>query len=63
MKYLCFKVFIISVLCLFLYGCKSQSNAVKKEKAEREDTTEDLRNEQMDDYENDIRDQYDNDNQ
>jgi uncharacterized alpha/beta hydrolase family protein len=63
MKKVFFKVLIISILYLFMNSCKSQSNVTKKEKAEREDTTEDLRNEQMDDYENDLRDQYEENNQ
>jgi hypothetical protein len=58
-----FKVLIISVLCLLLNNCKSQSNVVKKEKTEREDTTDDVRNEQMDDYEEDMKQQYEENNQ
>jgi hypothetical protein len=57
-----FKVLIISVLCVFVYSCKSQSNTTKKNKAERTDTTDDLRDDQMDDYEEEMRQQNNQDN-
>jgi hypothetical protein len=63
MKNMYFKVLVISVLCLLLNSCKSQSNVIKKEKIEREDTTDDVRNEQMDDYEEDMKQQYEENNQ
>ena len=47
MKKLYFKVLIISVLCLFVESCKSKSNTTKKNKLERADNTDDLRDEQM----------------
>jgi hypothetical protein len=50
-----YKVLIISVLCLFFESCKSKSNTTKKDKIEREDTTDDLRDEQMNDYEEELR--------
>lgn len=62
MKNVFFKVLIISILYMILSSCKSQSNLTTKEKQEREDTTEDLRDEQMNDYENDMRDQYEENN-
>ena len=62
MKKLYFKVLIISVLCLFVNGCKSQSNVTKKEKKERTDTTDDIINEQMDDYEDELKQQYEENN-
>ena len=48
---------IISVLCLFFNGCKSQSNTDKKNRVERTDTTDDVRDDQMDDYEEEMRQQ------
>ena len=42
-----FKILIISILCICVYGCKCQKNVVKKEKKERTDNTDDLRDEQM----------------
>jgi hypothetical protein len=57
MKNLYFKVLIISVLCLFVEGCKSKSNTTKKTKIERTDTTDDVRDDQMDDYEEEMRQQ------
>jgi hypothetical protein len=60
MKNLYFNVFIISLLCLSLNNCKSQSNVTKKE---RTDTTDDIRNEQMDDYEDELKQQYEENNQ
>lgn len=63
MKIVCFKVLIISVLCLFINSCKSQSRVTKKENIEREDTTDDVRNEQMDDYEEDMKQQFEENNQ
>lgn len=52
-----FKVLIISILCFFFESCKSKYNTTKKDKIEREDTTDDLRDEQMDDYEEEMRQQ------
>ena len=52
-----FKVLIMSVLCLLLGGCKSQSNTDKKNKLERTDTTDDVRDDQMEDYEEEMRQQ------
>jgi hypothetical protein len=57
MKNLYFKVLIISVLCLFVEGCKSKSNTTKKTKIERTDTTDDVRDDQMEDYEEEMRQQ------
>ena len=57
-----FKVLIISILCFCFNGCKSQSNTDKKNKAERTDTTDDLRDEQMDEYEEEMRQQNNQDN-
>ena len=62
MKELFYKVLIISVLCLFINGCKSQSNVTKKEKKERTDTTDEVRAEQMDDYEDELKQQYEENN-
>jgi uncharacterized membrane protein len=52
-----FKVLIISVLCMFFYSCKSNTNTTKKQKAERTDTTDDVRDDQMEDYEEEMRQQ------
>jgi PBP1b-binding outer membrane lipoprotein LpoB len=52
-----FKVLIISVLCMFLYSCKSNTNTTKEQKAERTDTTDDVRDDQMEDYEEEMRQQ------
>lgn len=57
-----FKVFIISILCVFICGCKSQSNIIKKAQSERTDTTDDVRYEQMGDYEEEMRQQNNQDN-
>lgn len=57
MRNLYFKVLIISVLCLFVESCKSKSNTTKKNKLERTDTTDDVRNDQMNDYEEEMRQQ------
>jgi hypothetical protein len=62
MKNVYFKVLIVSLLCLFLDSCKSQSNVTKKEKKERTDTTDDVVDEQMDDYENEMKQQYEENN-
>lgn len=62
MKNIYFKALIISILCLLLNSCKSQSNVTKKEKRERTDTTDDIRNEQMDDYEEEMKQQYEENN-
>ena len=53
---------IISILCLLLNSCKSQSNVTKKEKKERTDTTDEVRAEQMDDYEDELKQQYEENN-
>jgi hypothetical protein len=45
-----FKVLIISILCIYMYGCKSQSNSTKKNKLERSKNTADIIDDQMDDY-------------
>jgi uncharacterized membrane protein len=45
-----FKVLIVSLLCIFIYSCKSQSNNTKKNKLERSDTTDDIIDDQMEDY-------------
>ena len=50
-----YKILIISVLCFCFEGCKSKSNTTKKERPERTDTTDDLRDEQMNDYEEELR--------
>ena len=63
MKNIYIKVLIISFLCLFLYGCKSQSNVTEKDNLEREDNTDDVRNEQMADYEEDMKQQFEENNQ
>ena len=52
-----FKVLIVSVLCLLLEGCKSKSNTDKKNRLERTDTTDNVRDDQMDDYEEEMRQQ------
>lgn len=52
-----FKVLIISVLCLFIQGCKSQADTNKKNRLERKDNTDDIRDEQMGDYEEEMRQQ------
>lgn len=52
-----FKLLIISILYVLLYGCKSQSNINKKNNLERTDTTNDLRDEQMQDYDQEIQQQ------
>jgi hypothetical protein len=57
MRNLYFKVLIISVLCLFIESCKSKSNTTKKNKLERTDTTDDVRDDQMNDYEEEMRQQ------
>ncbi len=57
-----FKVLIISILCLFFKGCKSKSNTDKKDRLERTDTTDDIRDEQMGDYEEEMRQQNNQDN-
>lgn len=62
MKKLFYKVLIISILCLFINGCKSQSNVTKKEKRERTDTTDEVRAEQMDDYEEEMKQQFEENN-
>lgn len=46
-----YKVLIYSVLCFLLIECKSTSDTKKKNKIEREDTTDDVRDDQMNDYE------------
>jgi len=62
MKNKYFKVLIISILCFIMNSCKSQVSVTKKEKVEREDTTDDVRNEQIDDYENDMKEQFEENN-
>lgn len=52
-----FKVLIISLLCLFFKSCKSSSNTKAKDKLERTDTTDDVRDDQMNDYEEEMRQQ------
>lgn len=52
-----FNMLIISVLCLFIIGCKSSSYSIEKKRLERKDTTDDLRDEQMEDYEEEMRQQ------
>jgi hypothetical protein len=48
------KVLIISVLCLFIEECKSNLNATNKNKLERKDNTDDVRDDQMRDYEEEM---------
>ena len=52
-----FKVLIISVLCLLFQSCKSKANTNKKNRLERTDTTDDVRDDQMGDYEEEMRQQ------
>ena len=52
-----FKVLIISILCLFFQSCKSTANTKEKDKLERKDSTDDVRDDQMDDYEEEMRQQ------
>ena len=52
-----FKVLIISVLCLFIQGCKSKADTSKKNILERKENTDDIRDEQMEDYEEEMRQQ------
>ena len=52
-----FKVLIISVLCLLFKSCKSTENIKEKDKLERKDSTDDVRDDQMDDYEEEMRQQ------
>jgi hypothetical protein len=42
---------------MFFQGCKSKSNANKKNLLERKDSTDDVRDEQMSDYEEEMRQQ------
>ena len=51
------KVLIISILCLFVGGCKSKSVTTKKHKLERRLSTDELRDDQMDDYEEEMNQQ------
>jgi hypothetical protein len=52
-----FKVLIISILCLFVKGCKSTATTKEKDKLERKDSTDDLRDDQMEEYEEEMRQQ------
>ena len=52
-----FNILITSVLCLFIISCKSSSYSIEKNRLERKDTTDDLRDEQMEDYEEEMRQQ------
>jgi hypothetical protein len=49
-----FKVLIISVLCLLFKSCKSTENTKEKDKLERKDSTDDVRDDQMEDYEEEM---------
>ena len=62
MRKLYFKILIISVLCLFVEGCKSKSNTTKKNKLERTDTTDDIIDDQMDDYRQEMQQQLEENN-
>ena len=50
-----YKVLIISILCFCFEGCKSTYDTGKKERPERTDTTDDVRDDQMEDYEEEMR--------
>jgi hypothetical protein len=52
-----FKVLIISVLCLFLKVVNLHQILKKKDKLERKDSTDDVRDDQMEDYEEEMRQQ------
>lgn len=57
-----FKVLIVSVLCVFIYSCKSQSNSIKKNKLERSKNTDDIIDDQMDDYSQEMQQQLEENN-
>jgi hypothetical protein len=57
-----FKSFIISVLCVFIYSCKSQANTTKKNKLERSDTTDDIIDDQMEDYRQELQQELEENN-
>ena len=52
-----FKVLIISILCLMFQSCKSTASSKNKDKLERKDDTDNVRDDQMDDYEEEMRQQ------